>query len=135
MTKTTPQALPDTDKLIEIIKSIYPWEYNRVAFEQINSILGFTMTQEQEYEVYKIDRKIVAPMIEKDRMAKQGFIPTTIEWLDNHIGQKIVMIATGGLFGDRQIQGTLKRNGDWYIVMPPRCTKKGYAPTNYIKAA
>lgn len=135
MTNTTPPALPDTDKLIEIIKSICPWEYNREAYQKINAILGFTMTKEQQYKVYLLNDDVVAPMIEKDRMAKQGFIPTTPEWLEKHVGKTVSMIATGGLLGDCIRQGTLKRNGDWYIVMPPRCTKNGYSPSKYIKAA
>ncbi len=127
--------LPSDDKLIEIIKSIYPWEYNREAYEKINGILGFTMTKEQQYKIYCLNYDIVAPAIEKERMAEMGFIPTTIDWLEANIGKKVAMIATGGLMGDNLKTGTLKRNGDWYIVMPPRCSKRGYSPSKYIKAA
>jgi hypothetical protein len=127
--------LPSDEKLIEIIKSLPPWDYLDDAFEAINKIVGFTMNEEQQHKIYHLNRYVVVPEIEKSRMAEMGFIPTTIDWLEANIGKKVAMIATGGLMGDNLKTGTLKRNGDWYIVMPPRCSKRGYSPSKYIKAA
>ena len=128
--------LPNDEKMIEIIKSVYPWDYNRKAYERINLVLGFTMDREQEYHVYDLDREIVAPSIERENMAKMGFIPTQKEWLEQHVNQKVSMASTGGIFsGFSEIRGTLRRNGEWFIVLPPRCKKNGYRICEYIKAA